>query len=67
MGDVLNVIRELANEGMTMLIVTHEMDFAMSISDRVLFMDNGDIQLDAAPAAIRQAAPGKRVRRFIGV
>ena len=66
-GDVLNVIRDLAREGMTMLIVTHEMDFAMSISDRVLFMENGNIQLDAAPAAIRNEARGERVRRFMGL
>src|SRR6202008_1682270 len=46
-NDVLNAIRDLAKEGMTMLIVTHEMDFAMSISDRVVFMENGNIQLDA--------------------
>src|ERR1700704_2103277 len=52
-GDVLNVIRDLAKEGMTMLIVTHEMDFAMSISDRVIFMEGGNIQLDASPHAIR--------------
>jgi polar amino acid transport system permease protein len=66
-GDVLNVIRDLAREGMTLLIVTHEMDFAMSISDRVLFMENGNIQLDAAPAAIRNEARGERVRRFMGL
>ncbi|WP_163021928.1 amino acid ABC transporter ATP-binding protein, partial [Pseudomonas viridiflava] len=42
-GDVLNVIRDLAEEGMTMLIVTHEMDFALSISDRIVFMENGHV------------------------
>ncbi|VVP79328.1 Vitamin B12 import ATP-binding protein BtuD [Pseudomonas fluorescens] len=66
-GDVLNVIRDLANEGMTMVIVTHEMDFAMSISDRVVFMENGYIQLDAAPETIRCDAEGERVRRFMGI
>ncbi|VVN90981.1 amino acid ABC transporter permease/ATP-binding protein [Pseudomonas fluorescens] len=66
-GDVLNVIRDLANEGMTMIIVTHEMDFAMSISDRVVFMENGNIQLDAAPETIRCGAEGERVRRFMGI
>ncbi|KRW60931.1 amino acid ABC transporter permease/ATP-binding protein [Pseudomonas sp. TTU2014-080ASC] len=65
-GDVLNVIRDLAREGMTMLIVTHEMDFAMSISDRVIFMEGGYVQLDAAPEAIRQG-DNERVRRFIGL
>jgi polar amino acid transport system permease protein len=66
-GDVLNVIGELAKEGMTMIIVTHEMDFAMSISDRIVFMENGVIELDAAPDAIRHQDGAERVRRFIGV
>lgn len=65
-GDVLAVIRDLAREGMTMLIVTHEMDFALSISDRVLFMENGHVQLDASPEAIR-TGKHERVRRFIGL
>lgn len=65
-GDVLNVIRDLASEGMTMLIVTHEMDFAMSISDRVLFMEDGQIGLDASPEQIRGQG-NERVRRFIGI
>ncbi|NVZ28540.1 amino acid ABC transporter permease/ATP-binding protein [Pseudomonas gingeri] len=66
-GDVLKVIRDLADEGMTMLIVTHEMDFAMSISDRVIFMENGVVQLDASPGAIREEPRGERVRRFMGI
>lgn len=66
-GEVLKVIAELAREGMTLVIVTHEMDFAMSISDRVLFMENGNIQLDAAPVAIRTQPEGERVRRFMGI
>jgi polar amino acid transport system permease protein len=65
-GDVLAVIRDLAREGMTMLIVTHEMDFALSISDRVLFMEDGHVQLDASPEAIR-SGDHERVRRFIGL
>jgi polar amino acid transport system permease protein len=65
-GDVLAVIRDLAAEGMTMLIVTHEMDFAMSISDRVVFMEGGQVQLDASPQEIRDG-DHERVRRFIGL
>ncbi|MBC9742548.1 amino acid ABC transporter permease/ATP-binding protein [Pseudomonas syringae pv. syringae] len=65
-GDVLNVIRDLAAEGMTMLIVTHEMDFALSISDRIVFMENGHVVTDASPATIRQDGD-PRVRRFIGL
>ncbi|MFF7710844.1 ABC transporter permease subunit [Pseudomonas sp. NPDC007930] len=66
-GDVLNVIAALAKEGMTLLIVTHEMDFALQISDRVIFMEHGNIQLDASPTAIRQAPDAQRVRRFMGL
>ncbi len=65
-GDVLNVIRDLAEEGMTMLIVTHEMDFALSISDRIVFMENGHVAADASPAEIRSEGH-ERVRRFIGL
>ncbi|HEY0295122.1 MAG TPA: amino acid ABC transporter permease/ATP-binding protein [Bordetella sp.] len=66
-GEVLKVIAQLAQEGMTMLIVTHEMDFAMSISDRVVFMENGVVQLAAAPAEIRERPDAERVRRFVGL
>ena len=65
-GDVLKVIGDLAAEGMTMLIVTHEMDFALSISDRIVFMENGHVVTDASPAAIRHKGDA-RVRRFIGL
>ncbi|EIK94207.1 amino acid ABC transporter ATP-binding protein [Pseudomonas sp. M47T1] len=66
-GDVLKVIADLAKDGMTMLIVTHEMDFALSISDRVIFMEDGNIQLDATPESIRVAPEAERVRRFMGM
>jgi polar amino acid transport system permease protein len=66
-GEVLTVISQLAREGMTLLIVTHEMDFALSISDRVIFMENGHIQLDASPQAIREKPEAHRVRRFMGL
>lgn len=65
-GEVLKVIRDLADEGMTLLIVTHEMDFALSISDRLLFMENGQIQVDASPADIRRGSY-PRVSRFVGL
>lgn len=49
-GEVLTVMKELAQEGMTMIIVTHEMGFAKEVGDRVLFMDEGKIVEEAAPA-----------------
>ena len=70
-GDVLRVIQRLAKEGMTMLIVTHEMEFALSISDRVVFMEGGHLQLDVAPDVLRnQPYPNEilvRVRKFMGM
>lgn len=48
-GEVLQVMKELAGEGMTMVIVTHEMNFARDVADRVIFMDNGQIVEDAPP------------------
>ncbi len=48
-GEVLEVMKELAKEGMTMLVVTHEMGFAREVSDRVLFMDDGVILEDRNP------------------
>lgn len=66
-GEVLEVIKGLADDGMTLLIVTHEMEFAMSISHRVIFMENGKIQLDASPQEIRDADYAERVRRFMGI
>lgn len=62
--EVLNVIEKLAQEGITMLIVTHEMKFAFSISDRVVFMEQGSIVVDASPAAIRQM-DNPRIQRFL--
>ncbi|MDZ4358600.1 MAG: amino acid ABC transporter permease/ATP-binding protein [Variovorax sp.] len=69
-GDVLKVIQDLASEGMTMLIVTHEMEFALQISDRIVFMENGLLQVDVSPERLRQDSTGaddavERVRRFM--
>jgi len=66
-GEVLKVIRTLADEGMTLLIVTHEMDFALSIADRVIFMENGVIHTDATPQAIHQGHCDPRIRQFMGL
>lgn len=69
-GEVLKVIKSLANEGMTMLIVTHEMEFALSISDRVVMMENGVVQCDSPPQLIRDNSTDSafiRIREFMGV
>jgi polar amino acid transport system ATP-binding protein len=64
-GEVLTVIRELAAEGMTMLIVTHEMGFARDIADRVLFLDGGRIVEQGPPAAIFEHPENPRTQRFL--
>jgi len=64
-GEVLIVIRQLAAEGMTMIIVTHEMQFAEDISDRVIFMDHGQIVEEAPPHAIFRTPEHARTRAFL--
>lgn len=64
-GEVLAVIRALAEEHMTMLIVTHEMRFARDISDRVLFLDEGRKVADAPPAEIFENPDHPRIRQFL--
>ena len=64
-GDVLKVLRALANEGMTMVVVTHEMSFAREVADRVLFMDGGAI-LESGPARDVLTNPQvERTRNFL--
>jgi ABC-type polar amino acid transport system ATPase subunit len=64
-GEVLEVIRTLAKDGMTMLVVTHEMQFAREVGTRVLFMDGGRIQEDAEPAAFFAQPEHPRAREFL--
>lgn len=64
-GEVLEVMRSLATEGMTMLVVTHEMGFARNVSDRVLFMDAGRIVADGAPERLLANPKDERLRRFL--
>ena len=64
-GEVLKVIKELAQEHMTMIIVTHEMQFARELSDRIIFMEQGLIRQQGTPEEIF-TAPNDRVREFIG-
>ncbi len=64
-GEVLNVMRELAREGMTMIVVTHEMQFAREVGDRVIFMDEGVIVEEGLPAEIFSAPREERTRSFL--
>ncbi len=64
-GEVLSVIRSLAEEGMTMMIVTHEMKFAHDVSNRVFYMDGGGIYEDGTPEQIFEHPEKDRTRRFI--
>jgi ABC-type polar amino acid transport system ATPase subunit len=64
-GEVLEVMRALARDGMTMLVVTHEMQFAREVGTRVLFMDGGRILEDAAPAAFFAQPRHLRAREFL--
>ena len=64
-GEVLNVIRKLADEGVTMIIVTHEMGFARQVSDRVIFMDAGQIVESGTPTEIFDATKEPRTLAFL--
>jgi len=64
-GEVLNVIRKLARDRITMLVVTHEMGFAREVSDRVLFMDQGEIIADTIPDKIFKIPEHERIKTFL--
>ena len=64
-SEVLDVMVELAEEGMTMLVVTHEMGFARKVADRMVFMDGGEIVETGPPAAVFEAPKSKRFRDFL--
>ncbi|UHR02375.1 amino acid ABC transporter ATP-binding protein [Peptoniphilus sp. GNH] len=64
-ADVLEVMKELAKEGMTMLVVTHEMDFARDVSNRVLFMEKGIILEDSSPEEIFSNPKQERTKQFL--
>ncbi len=65
-SEVLEVIKSLANEGMTMLVVTHEMGFAKEAADRVVFMDNGEIIEENTPDVIFKNPIHERTKAFLG-
>jgi ABC-type polar amino acid transport system ATPase subunit len=64
-GEVLVVMRDLAREGMTMLVVTHEMQFARDVGDRLIFMDDGRIVEQGVPAEVLDRPREERTRRFL--
>lgn len=64
-GDVLEVMRELADEGMTMIVVTHEMEFARDVSDRVIFMSDGYIVEEGKPQEIFTNPKNQRTKSFL--
>lgn len=64
-GEVLEVIKDLAQSGMTMVIVTHEMGFAREISDRIFFIDEGQIQERGTPEQIFKNPENKRTQEFL--
>ena len=63
--EVLDVMRDLAKEGMTMLIVTHEMGFARNVANRLFFMDRGDILEDTTPAELFDNPKHERTKEFL--
>lgn len=64
-GEVLDVMRRLAEDGMTMLVVTHEMGFAEEVADRVVFMDEGVVVEEGSPAEFLREPQTERARRFL--
>ena len=64
-GEVLDLMREVANEGMTMVIVTHEMGFAREVADRVLFMDGGVIAEEGKPEELFGTPKNPRLKDFL--
>jgi polar amino acid transport system ATP-binding protein len=64
-GEVLTVVRELAADGMTMIVVTHEMTFARDIASRIVFMDGGRIQVAGPPREILTSTEHERLRAFL--
>jgi len=65
--EVLDVMRELAAEGMTMVVVTHEMGFARDVASRVVFMDDGAIVEQGSPQDVLENPREERTKRFLGL
>jgi polar amino acid transport system ATP-binding protein len=64
-GEVLNIMKELAKTGMTMVVVTHEMGFAREVGSRILFIDDGIIQEENSPKEFFENPQNPRLRDFL--
>jgi polar amino acid transport system ATP-binding protein len=64
-GEVLGVMKNLAEEGMTMMVVTHEMGFAREVADRVLFMDDGVVVEQGPPKELFESPQHQRTQAFL--
>jgi polar amino acid transport system ATP-binding protein len=64
-GEVLAVVRQLADDGMTMIVVTHEMAFAREVSDLVVFMDGGRIIVEGRPDEVLENPSHERLKAFL--
>jgi len=65
-NEVLDVMKDLARSGMTMVVVTHEMRFAREVGDRILFFDHGQLLQEAPPADFFDNQRNDRIRQFLG-
>ena len=66
-GEVLQVMKSLANEGMTMIVVTHEMGFAREVCDRVIFMADGEIVEEGVPETVFSSPAHERTKNFLNM
>ena len=64
-GEVLSLMKDLAKEGMTMIIVTHEMNFAKNVSDKVIFMADGIIEEEGTPIELFENPKSERLKEFL--
>ena len=64
-GEVLNVMKDLAKQGMTMIVVTHEMKFALDVSNRVIFLDDGNILEEGSPKEVLLNPKEERTKEFL--
>ena len=64
-GEVLRVMKDLAEEGRTMIVVTHEMGFAREVSNRIMFLHNGLVEEEGTPKEVFENAKSERCREFL--